>query len=71
MIEPDSLLAKRLAWEAENPRSEQLRRVERAIVRALRDAGFGKQLQVTHADAFDIAVDDLIVTVKHDPVEAS
>lgn len=40
-----------------------LRRAERAIVRGLRDAGLGDQSQVTHADRFEIATDDLIVRV--------
>jgi hypothetical protein len=57
------LLAKRLAWEAENPRPEQLVRAERAVVVALNEAGFGRQYQVTRAEGFDIAVDDLLVRV--------
>lgn len=61
------LLAARLAWEAENPRPEPLRRAERAIVRALRDAGFGSQSQVTRGDGFDIATDDIIVRVEVNP----
>ena len=64
---PDSLLAARLKWEAENPWPEPLRRAERAVVIALRDAGFGTQSQVTKADGFDIATDDLIVNVRLNP----
>lgn len=61
------LLAERLAWEAANPRPETLRRVERTIVRALNAAGFGRQYQVTRDGGFEIAVDDLLIRVEHDP----
>jgi hypothetical protein len=57
------LLKKRLAWEQENPRPEPLVRAEQAVVRALRDAGFGPQSQVTHRDGFDIATDTVLVRV--------
>ena len=40
-----------------------LRRAEQAIVRALNDAGFGQQSQVTRSDSFDIAVDGVVVRV--------
>jgi hypothetical protein len=65
-VEPDSLLARRLAYEAANPQPESVRRAERAIVRALRAAGFGRQYQVTEHGRFRIAVDDLIIDVRID-----
>jgi len=65
--EPNPLLHARLEWEAANPKPETLRRVERTIVRALNAAGFGRQYQVTRHDGFEIAVDDLIIRVEHDP----
>jgi hypothetical protein len=58
------LLAARLKFEAENPRPESLVRAERAIVRALNDAGFGRQGQVTRQEGFEIAVDDLLIRVE-------
>jgi hypothetical protein len=61
------LLAARLIWEAENPRPEPLVRAERAIVRALRDAGFGSQSQVTRAGGFEIATDTIVVRVEINP----
>jgi hypothetical protein len=58
------LLAKRLAWEREHPRPESLRQVERMIVQGLNAYGFGRQYQVTRADGFEIAVDDLLIRVE-------
>jgi hypothetical protein len=58
------LLYERLKWEAANPRPEPLCRAEQIIVRALRDGGFGSQSQVTFEDRFEIATDDLIVSVR-------
>lgn len=46
-----------------DPELPPLRRAERAIVRALKDAGLGGQSQVTHPDRFEIATDDIIVRV--------
>ena len=62
-----SLLDARLAWEAANPRPENIRRAERMIVRALVAEGFGRQTQVTHHDRFSIAVDNLIIRVEINP----
>lgn len=62
--EEHPLLFAHLKWEAEHPRPEPLRRAERVFVRALRDNGFGSQSQVTFDDGFDIATDDIILTVR-------
>lgn len=66
MSEFGPLLAARLAWEAEHPRSEVLMRAERAIVRGLVAEGFGPQHQVTRHDRFEIAVDGLLIRVELD-----
>jgi hypothetical protein len=58
------LLAARLAWEAENPRPEPLRRAEETIVRALNDAGFGRQHQHTYAEGFTIDTGEIVVRVE-------
>lgn len=65
-IEIGPLLAARLAWEAENPRPESLRKIERMIVRGLVADGFGRQYQVTREDGFEIAVGDLLIRVEID-----
>jgi hypothetical protein len=57
------LLAERLRYEAEHPRWGSLVRAERAIVRALNEAGFGLQYQVTREHSFEIVVDDLRIRV--------
>lgn len=62
-IECGPLLTARLQWEAENPRPESLRRAEKMVVQALAASGFGRQYQVTRADGFEIAVDDLLIRV--------
>ena len=66
-IEAGPLLKARLEYEAANPRPETLVRAERAIVRALVAEGLGRQYQVTGSDRFEIAVDDLIISVRVDP----
>jgi hypothetical protein len=67
-INPDEhpLLAARLQWELDNPRPVNLRRAEKMIVQGLVAYGFGRQYQVTSFDSFQIAVDDLIITVERD-----
>lgn len=60
------LLAARLKWEEENPRPVQLREAEKMIVRGLNEYGFGSQHQVTDHDRFEIAVDNLLITVVYD-----
>jgi hypothetical protein len=60
-------LAARLEWERQHPRPESLRKAERMVVRGLKDAGFGDQYQVTKEDSFEIAVDDIIVSVRMNP----
>ena len=64
------LLQARLAWEAANPRPESLRRVERMIVRGLKDEGLGPQSQVTHECGFEIACDDVLIRVEYSPDDA-
>ena len=66
VVEGSDLVRARQQWEREHPRPESLRSAERAIVRALRTAGFGSQHQVTHDDSFEIAVDDLLIRVALD-----
>lgn len=61
------LLAARLEWEREHPRNEQLVRAERAVVQGLDREGFGTQHQVTRDGGFEIAVDDLLVSVRLAP----
>jgi hypothetical protein len=57
-------------YERYRPESEDeppLRTAERAIVRALMDSGLGpagQQSQVTHADRFEIATDDVVIRVE-------
>lgn len=63
-MEPETLLSKRLQWEADNPRPESLRRAEQMIVQGLKRAGFGQQHQVTAYNSFEIAVDDIIISVE-------
>src|SRR4051812_2072680 len=63
----EPLLKARLEYEAANPRPETLRRAEKAIVQALVAEGFGRQYQVTRSDSFEIAVDDLLISVRVDP----
>jgi hypothetical protein len=58
------LLAKRLRYERENPRPMALVHAERMIVQGLNEYGFGPQHQVTRADGFEIAVDDLLIRVQ-------
>lgn len=62
--EEHPLLAKRLQWELDNPQPENLRKAEKMIVQGLIAAGFGRQHQVTGHDSFEIAVDDIIISVE-------
>ena len=62
-----SLLEQRMAWEEAHPRPENIRRAERMIVRALVAEGFGRQHQVTHQESFEIAVDNLLISVRINP----
>lgn len=68
-VECGPLLAARLRWETENPRPESLRRAEKMLVQALVASGFGRQYQVTRADGFEIAVDDLLIRVELLPAD--
>jgi hypothetical protein len=61
------LLTARLQWELDHPRPESLRKAEQLVVRGLKQAGFGNQYQVTRRDGFEIAVDDIIVSVRMNP----
>lgn len=64
MVFEDSLLAKRLQWEKDNPRDPDLRKAEETIVKALVAAGFGRQYQVTDHRRFQISVDNVLITVE-------
>jgi hypothetical protein len=66
-VEAGPMLKRRLEYEAANPRPETLVRAEGAIVRARVAEGFGRQYQVTDRDRFEIAVDDLLISVRVDP----
>ena len=65
-LDDHPLLKARLEYEAAHPRNERLRRAEEMIVKGLIAFGFGKQYQVTREDSFEIAVDDLIISVRVD-----
>ena len=64
-IDPEKhpLLVARLQWELDHPRPHSLRKAEKMIVQGLRAYGFGQQSQTTMPDGFDIAVDDIIISV--------
>jgi hypothetical protein len=75
IIEVGPLLQARLDWEAANPRPENLRRAERAIVRGLAaEFGKGKQSQYTSRDGFTIFIEGLEVVVtrldEKDPISS-
>ena len=65
-VDPEQhpLLAARLQWELDNPRPESLRKAEKMIVQGLVQYGFGQQYQVTAYNSFEIAVDDIVITVE-------
>jgi len=66
-LDDHPLLKARLEYEREHPRNERLRRAEEMVVKGLIAYGFGRQYQVTREDSFEIAVDDLIISVSVDP----
>jgi hypothetical protein len=65
--EQHPLLAARLQWERDHPRPDNLRKAEKMVVRELKRYGFGDQYQVTKEDSFEIAVDDIIISVRMNP----